>query len=505
MKYFYKTIPFTLTLFTFFSSCEPPSEQRLNILWIYVEDISPDLGCYGNELAQTPFLDQMARDGIMFTNAITPAPVCSPTRSALITGVMHTTLGLHNHHSSRTRESAIYLPDSIRTIPEILKNAGYFTFNHGKDDYNFWYRREELYEGSYRHHTLYGNSGLEIDWNSRPLPEQPFFGQIQLRGGKHIFADDFMSKLKAPMVNRSSIELPPYYPQDSIFIEEWARYLDTHQITDNEVASIFNRLHQDGVLDNTVIFFFSDHGMRGLRHKQFLYEGGLKVPFIIVDYGNNLNLSKGQVREELVSLLDISATTLYLADVPIPTYMDGKNLFDETYQGYNHIISARDRCDFTIDRIRSVRTDQFKYIRNYMTDRPALQANYRDEWESTKQFRKLYREGKLSAIQAQHISEYRPAEELYDLHQDPYEILNLADSAAYKNVLVKHRSILTNWIEKTGDLGQYPEEEGGLKFMLGIWGEQAINPEYDTLRKVHANLSGALKEKRFAPAEVIEP
>ena len=491
-------------LFTVVSGCSPSPVDRVNILWIYVEDISPDLGCYGNELVYTPFLDQMAQDGIMFTNAITPAPVCSPARSALITGVMHTTLGLHNHHSSRTIESAIYLPDSIQTIPELLRQAGYFTFNHGKDDYNFWYQRDQLYTGSYRRHPLYGNSGMDIDWTHRAHPDQPFFGQIQLRGGKHVYADDFMDKLNAPKVDRSSIKLPPYYPQDSIFIEEWAQYLDTHQITDREVESVIDRLRKDGVLENTVIFFFADHGMRGLRHKQFLYEGGLKVPFIIVDYGNHLKAPKGVVREELVALLDISATTLSLAKVPLPTYLDGKGLFDPDYQGHDYIISARDRCDFTIDRIRSVRTTRFKYIRNFMTDRPALQANYRDEWESTKHFRELYGEGKLNAIQDRHISMPRPAEELYDLQSDAHEILNLVDSMDYEDVLLTHRALLNQWIEDTGDLGQYPEEDEGLKFMLGIWGEQAINPEYDTLRQLHADLPGSLEDLRFAAAEVIE-
>ena len=124
------------------------------------------------------------------------------------------------------------LPDTILTLPEILRKEGYFTFNHGKDDYNFWYDREDLYSGSYRKHPLYGNSGVEIDWRSRAHNQQPFFGQIQLKGGKHIFARDFQQRLEPPLVDRSKINLPPYYPQDSIFVEEWAQYLDTHQITD---------------------------------------------------------------------------------------------------------------------------------------------------------------------------------------------------------------------------------------------------------------------------------
>ena len=485
------------------AGCKSSEDQKLNILWIYVEDISPDLGCYGNELAHTPFLDQMAEQGILYSNAITPAPVCSPIRSALITGVMQTTLGLHNHHSSRTESSAIYLPDSIQTIPEILKHAGYFTFNHGKDDYNFWYQREDLYSGSYRRHGLYGNSGLEVDWNDRSDPSQPFFGQIQLRGGKHIFAENFQDKLTAPKVDRSKVKLPPYYPQDSIFVEEWARYLDSHQITDSEVASIIERLRNDGVLEQTIIFFFADHGMRGLRHKQFVYDGGLKVPFMIADYGNHLK-SKGTIKNEQVNLLDISATTLSLAGVSLPDYLDGKNLLDPNYQGHEYIVSARDRCDFTIDRIRSVRSPRFKYIRNFMTDRSALQPNYRDEWASTIYFRELYQKGALSPTQAAHIKDDRPVEELYELVNDPHEVVNLADSLPFQENLLTHRNVLENWISSTNDQGQYPEGEEGLKFMLGIWGEQAVNPEYDIIRQHHPELAGSLEQRRFDPAEIIE-
>ncbi len=484
-------------------SCQEPTRRMPNILWIYVEDISPDLGCYGNDLVSTPFLDQLAQEGILYTNAISPAPVCSATRSALITGIIQTTLGLHNHHSSRTKASAIFLPDTVTTIPELLRKAGYYTFNHGKDDYNFWYQREDLYSGSYKKHPLYGNSGLAIDWTSRSREDQPFFGQIQLKGGKHIFGEGFEQKLGAPPVDRSLVKLPAYYPEDSIFIEEWASYLDTHQITDREVKEIINRLRNDGVLDNTVIFFFADHGMRGLRHKQFLYEGGLKVPFILVGYGEHQNLPKGVVQADLVNLLDISATTLSLAGVPLPEYIDGKDLLAEVYQPHDFVISARDRCDFTIDRIRSVRTQQFKYIRNFLTDRPALQPNYRDAWESTSYFRKLFDDGKLTPTQSRHVSEVRPVEELYDLQADPYEINNLADSLLFQPDLEEHRSILDKWVRLTNDQGQYPEKDEGLKFMLGIWGDQAVNPEYQQIREENHGLSGSLSEKRFESPQII--
>ncbi len=487
------------------ASCGGPApesiDQAPNILWIYVEDISPDLGCYGNELAHTPRLNELASQSRLFTNVVTPAPVCSPARSAIITGVMHTTLGLHNHHSSRTESAAIELPDSISTIPELFKAAGYFTYNHGKDDYNFDYQRDDLYWGDYTVHPLYGMSGVEVNWTDRPDPDMPFFGQIQLRGGKHVFKPEFSELIEYP-IDRSSVMLPPYYPQDSILVEEWARYLETHEVTDREVGNILDKLAADGVLNNTVVFFFADHGMRALRHKQFLYEGGLKVPFIMADFTGRW-IPESSVDTNLVSLLDISATSLSIAGIELPDYLDGKDLTAENYQPHSHLISGRDRCDFTIDRIRSVHSGEYKYIRNFLTDRPILQPNYRDEWESTIRFRELYQQGQLNDLQSRIFREPRIAEEFYHLESDPHETINLVDSAAYQDALNHHRRLLETWITATDDQGQYAEDPEGLKYMLGIWGEQAVNPEYQELREEFPDLGGSLYEKRFDKPRLI--
>ena len=472
--------------------------KKPNILWLYVEDISPDFAHDGNDLVTTPTIDELARVGVKFNNAIAPAPVCSAMRSAMMTGQMQTNLGIHNHHSSRTPESTILLPDNIKTVPEIMKQNGYFTFNSGKDDYNFSYDRFDLYSGDYKVHPLYGKSGVEIDWNDRVNAEQPFFGQIQLKGGKHIFSSKFSEKVKYP-IDRSKIQLPPYYPDDPIVIEEWARYLESLQMTDREVAGIFSRLEKDGELENTVIFFFADHGTRFLRHKQFLYDGGLKVPFITYWKGHDGKL-KPRVREEQVSMLDISATTLSLAGIDIPKYFEGEDLFSDSYQGHKYVISARDRCDFTIDRIRAVRSERFKYIRNFYPERSGMQPSYRDYWELTKVSRQLYDEGKLNEVQAKHFSPTRPKEELYDLKNDPHEIFNLADDNNFKATLLEHRQVLDDWIRDSNDQGQYPENEEALKLMLGIWGDTAINPEYDELRVKYPNLSGSqfsLKNEKF--------
>lgn len=474
------------------------SVSKPNILWIYVEDISPNLGHDGETLVHTPTLDELANAGTKFTNTIMPAPVCSALRSAMMAGVMQTTLGVHNHHSARTKEAEFYLPEHIKTVPELFKKAGYFTFNSGKDDYNFSYDRKDLYEGDYLEHPLYGKSGVPIDWNARKDKSQPFFGQIQLKGGKHIFNRKFKDKVKFP-IDRSKVTLPPYYPNNPIVVEEWARYLESLQITDRDVAGIMKRLKDDGELENTLVFFFADHGMRFLRHKQFLYEGGIKVPFIAYWKGNP-QLVTPSVRSELISGLDISATSLAIAGIDIPDYFEGKNLFSGNYKAKDYVISARDRCDFTIDRIRSVRTERFKYIRNFFPERSGMQPSYRDEWELTNVTRKLYTDGKLNEIQAKHFLPTREPEELYDLQNDPHEINNLVNDPDFNSTLIEHRNILANWIKVTDDKGQYPEREESLKLMLGIWGDTAINPEFDLLRKKYPDLSGSqyyLKNERF--------
>lgn len=476
--------------------------KKPNILWIYVEDISPHLGSDGEPLVHTPNLDALAQSGTKFTNTIMPAPVCSALRSAMMTGMMQTTLGVHNHHSARTKESAFYLPKDIKTVPELFKKAGYFTFNSGKDDYNFTYDRPDLYDGDYKEHPLYGKSGVPIDWNARKDKNQPFFGQIQLYGGKYIFNSKFKDKVKFP-IDRSKITLPPYYPNDPVVVEEWARYLETMEITDREVGDILKRLKDDGELDNTLVFFFADHGTRFLRHKQFLYEGGIKVPFIAYWKGNPQVVTAGN-RDELISGLDISATSLAVAGIDVPDYFVGENLFSGNYKAKDYVISARDRCDFTIDRIRSVRSKRFKYIRNFFPERSGMQPSYRDEWELTNVTRKLFEEGKLNEVQAKHFLPTREPEELYDLENDPYEIVNLANDPTYSSTLIEHRDVLTNWIKETDDKGQYPEREESLKLMLGIWGDMAINPEYDLLREKYPNLSGSqyyLKNERFKKVE----
>ena len=479
-------------------------KERPNILWIVLEDTNPLMGCYGETLINTPNIDYLAKNGMVFNNAIMPAPVCSPCRSSIITGIMSTSLGTHNHHSARTAESAIYLPENIKTIPEFFKEAGYFTFNNGKDDYNFTYDRKHLYEQSYRQHPLYGKSGIHLDLDSL-ASKTPFFGQIQLRGGKEIFNSTFKEQVKTP-VDRTLIQLPPYLPNHPDFIEEYANHLDAIQITDEKVGTIIQQLEKSGLLKNTVVFFFSDHGMRITRHKQFLYEGGIRVPLIIADFTKSKNIGSATTYDGLVSGIDLGPTSLALADISIPNDVEGNDLFNPLGKERTFVISTRDRCDFTIDRIRSVRTKEYKYIRNFMTDRPYTQPTYMDVdgIPFVKTMKQLNTTNELDSLQAIFYSKTRPTHEFYNLKEDPHELHNLASNSAYAAVLQKHISILENWIAETDDKGQYPEDDPNLKLMLGIWGNYAINPEYDTLRTQYDQLAGSqfgLKSSKWQMVE----
>ena len=483
---------------------ETATVKRPNILWILLEDTAPLLGAYGTSIINTPNIDSLAQQGVLYKNTFMPAPVCSPSRSSMITGVMSTTTGTHNHHSSRTKESGIMLPDSLKTIPEVFKNSGYFTFNNGKDDYNFIYNRRDLYSQEFFMHPLYGKRGKKIE-TATLRDKQPFFGQIQLYGGKEIFSSKFKERIKTP-VDRSKIELPPYLPNHPVIIEEYADHLDAIQITDERVGKIIKELRDNGLLENTIVFFFSDHGMRLTRNKQFLYDGGLHVPLIIADFTKKSpKLIPGTVNEDLISGLDLGTSSLALAGITIPNYMEGKNMFSDDFTR-EYVISTRDRCDLTIDRIRSVRSKEFKYIRNFMTDRPYTQPTYMDidGIEFVKVMHQLHADKKLNEVQDRFMSNERPAEELYDLKNDPYELNNLAANPDYKEIVKEYAGILSRWIKETDDKGQYPENEEGLKLMLGIWGKHAVNPEYEPLRKKYPNLPSSLFYLKSEKSKLID-
>ena len=450
------------------------AEKHPNILWVYLEDTNAWMSCYGDDVIETPNIDALAERGVRFDRAYMPAGVCSPTRSAVITGMYQTSIGAHEHYSSARiwRGQAMYEWEpnylGVRTIPEMFKDAGYYTFNEGKFHYNFVYNPDELYDRNGRNGFKGAKNGSE--WTGR-AEGQPFFGQIQLRGGK---------KGNAPKkVDPADVPIPPYYPDHPVYRREIAHHYDTILKMDEILGNIIDALKRDGLYENTVVFFFSDHGMLLPRHKQFLYEGGINVPMIAAGPG----LPKGKVRKDLVSGIDLGPTSLALAGLGTRDHFHGKNMFAD---GYNrdYVIAARDRCDFTIDRIRAVVTDRYKYIRNFMTDRPYLQPQYRDGRDYMTVLKKLHKEGELNEVQSHFVGDHRPAEELYDLKKDPHETNNLIHSWKREHAMAlgKLRSILHRWIIETDDKGRFPETNAALKASFQRWRDQAWSPEFNRVR-----------------------
>ncbi len=474
--------------------------ERPNILWIYVEDICPYIGSYGYPMSNTPNIDKLAANGVLFTSAYATAPVSSAARTANITGVMQTTTGTHSHHNARTVESAVFLPDGIVPIPQIMKEAGYYTYNNGKDDYNFIYDRSKLYDGNHKPHFYYTLMGDGHWRDAKRNKNQPFFGQIQLEGGKYTLPQPgrvkiYESYLKPEeRIDSMLVDLPPYYPENPVVRKEWALHFDAIKMVDYDVKRILAELEEDGLLESTIIFFISDHGSEALRNKQFLFDGGIHVPFIVSYFGNDSRIKKGLVRNDLVSGVDFAATTLALTGFPIPEYMDGKNVFDKNFKR-DYVISARDRCDFTIDRIRSVRTKEFKYIKNFHPERSYMQPQYRDRRKEFLIIKDMYEKGLLNDVQAKYWKETKPVEELYDVINDPHEINNLAANPEYNGKLAELRNILDKWITETDDKGQYPDNIEALRFMYERWGDRCVNPEFDEVKAKPRNGTPAVSIK----------
>ena len=434
-----------------------------NVLWFVVDDMSANFSCYGEQLIETPNVDRLAREGLKFTRAYATSPVCSTFRSALITGMYQTSIGAHHHRSGRGIHR-VQLPDDVEPIPVHFKRAGYFTCNGsgipgldrrtlpttaktekqlGKTDYNFDWDRD-MYDSH--------------DWAGR-AQGQPFFMQVQLHGGKLRGASESQyQKLDAQtrelfgdITSSSNVSLPPYYPNDAVFLKDWSTYLDTVRITDHHVGLVLKRLEKEGILDDTLIVFFTDHGISHARGKQFLYDEGTHIPLALRGPG----IAANSVRDDLVEHIDIAALSLAAAGIALPESMQGEDILAAEYEPHASIFAARDRCGEAADRIRSVRTNEFLYIKNFYPQRPLLMpSNYKDSKLILQRLRELKSQNKLPDLCTQLLfAPNRPAEELYRYATDPWQTENLANDPAYSSDLLRHRQLLNDWIEDSGDQG----------------------------------------------------
>jgi len=416
--------------------------ERPNILWIIAEDCCPDMGCYGNPIVKTPNIDKLASEGARFNNAFMSAPVCSPARSALMTGMYQTSIGAHHHRSHR--DDGYTLPEPVKVITEYFRAAGYYTSNcaglnwtrPGKTDFNFTMRRKP-FDGT--------------DWKDRK-PGQPFFAQVNIEESHRPFTKDHENPI-AP----DTVKVPPYYPDHPVSRQDWANYLEAIQVLDRKVGVVLQRLKDEGLYDNTIVFFFCDNGRPFPRGKGFLYDGGIRVPLIIRWPGH---IKPGIVVDDLVSAIDFAPTCLSLAGIEPPSHMQGQIFLGDKAKKREYIVAARDRIDETWERIRCIRTKDFKYIRNFMPNLPYNQSNiYRIAMHPILTLMQvLYVEGKLTPEQERLMAPNKPAEELYDLSNDPDELHNMAEDPKYRTVLEEMRNKLDTWMKETKDQGDIPED-----------------------------------------------
>ncbi len=448
-------------------SAEPAQDTpppRPNILWIVGENLKLDLGIYGAPNVHTPHLDSLARDGLRFTRVFATSPVCAPSRSAFMTGMYQTSTDTHNMRSHR--DDDFRLPAGVRPLTHWLQDAGYFTANithigerevgTGKLDLNF------VNEG-----PIYQSD----DWEEL-RHRQPFFAQINTPEVEYdIYDRQSAEKPRVKWVGEDwhpqvataeNVTPPPYYPDHEITRQEWARYLNSVSGMDVRIGWIMDRLLADGLADNTIVVFFSDNGRLEARGIHWAWDTGLHVPMIIhwpTNFEAPPQYQPGGVNEEVISLLDLTATTLWMAGIERPPLMQSRRfLGPDADPARTYAFSARDRIDETVLRIRSVRGARFHYLRNVEAQQgfPTLNR-YKEKCFLVKPLmRTLHQEGRLTGAALQ-LMQPLPYEELYDTEADPHEINNLAGSAEHQGILQQYRAALDTWIAETGDLGAWPE------------------------------------------------
>jgi len=445
------------TLLIFSCANNQPTEQnsaRPNIIWLVAEDISPVLGCYGYPLAKTPNIDQIAANGLRFDKAYATAPICAPSRSCLMSGLYATSLGTQHLRCE------IPFPDQLKTLPEYLSAAGYFTSNRNKTDYNF------DPEGRWEHW-----SGSYAPWRHRENEDQPFFSFINVGpshegsvNGDSRYLESIDGLPEENLVNPAEVEVPPYYPDNEQSREVWARYYNVLQALDKNVGVVLDSLAADGLTEETIIFFFGDHGFGLPRYKRWLYQTGLQVPLLVSvpeKFRDLIPGTPGSSTDQLVSFVDFRATALNLAGVDIPETMEGQPFLGKSLPAAReYVFGARDRADDMYEMSRAALNDRYIYIRHYMPHLPYIQSGYiySDVKFGFRTLRAAKIAGELNEEQ-QKLWETKPVEELYDLQADPQELNNIADNADYAGIKDQLKDQLEQWMVEHKDFGLLPEAE----------------------------------------------
>jgi len=428
-------------------SCTDPSSPtgryRPNILWLVSEDNGPFLGCYGDKNAITPNLDRLASEGILYENAYANAPICAPARFTIATGVYACSAGTQ-HMRSYYR-----IPPLIRFYPQYLREIGYYCTNNAKEDYNVANKPRGTWD----------ESSDKAHWKNRK-PDQPFFAVFNILASH----ERFLHKSQAETDHDPArVDLPPYHPDTPEFRHDWAQYYDCITLMDVQMGERLKELEDAGLAEDTIVFYYSDHGGVLPRSKRFLYDSGIHVPMIIrfpKKYRHLAPAEPGTRTDRLVSFVDLAPTLLSLVGIPTPAHMQGEAFLGPyATKPRDYVYGFRDREGERYDLFRMVRDKRFKYIRNFMPHLSwAQHLRYLYQMPAMRSWQKLYDEGKLTGAQKIYF-QTKPVEELYDTTVDPHEVNNLADDPAYRKTLETMRKVCQEWMFEVYDSGLLPEEE----------------------------------------------
>ena len=452
-----------------FIQAQEKTKKPLNIIWISCEDIGPILSAYGNETINTPNIDRIAAEGVKYTNAYSTVGVCAPSRFSIITGMYPARLGAHNmrtgnHNNFKSPEDVshkldkgildkfgknvpeyeVVTPTYVKLLPEYLRAENYYCVNDNKCDYQFnapfttW---DDVFGGGSYKNAPKGSPFFYV---------KNFYTTHESR--------IWLRKDKPMTVNPSKVPIPDYYPDIPVVRRDIARKYSNIEALDKEVGQLLNQLETDGVLDNSIIFFWSDHGGNLLRQKRAVGNSGLHVP-LLIRYPNGFRA--GEVDDRLVSLMDLGPTVMSLLGIAPPEHLDGKAFAGEYEQAPRKLIfGSADRFDESTDMQRSVLDGRFVYIKNFMPDLPLIYRNkYREQIPMNAKLIELNHQKKLTGDAAYIFMNTKPQEEFYDLQNDPYEVHNLAGDPKYSKKIKAYRQALKDWQLEIGDKGFIPEHD----------------------------------------------
>ncbi len=466
----------------FFISCKSDNHlsHRPNIVWLVAEDLGPYIPPFGDSTIETPNLSRLANEGVRYNNVYSVSGVCSPSRAAIVTGMYPSSIGAHHMRTLSQQPTArkkgiidyeVVPPLEVKMVSQILRENGYYCSNNQKEDYQF-----------YKSITAWDESSIYAHWRNRPNNTKffsifnfgvthesnlwdPWYRQYDLNpfppDRSNIKWWEQFQGIKKPFYIPSgiNIKIPPYLPDNEVVREDLNRMYSNIVELDNKIGLILKQLENDGLLEKTIIVFYTDHGGPLPRQKRLLYDSGIKVPMII-RYPNKERA--GQIDNRLISFVDFAPTLLSMLNIQPPKYHQGiafEGKF-KSEKNRTYIHAAADRFDEHYDMIRAVKDKQFKYLKNFHPDRPYyLPLEYREKMKSMQELVRMNNEGKLDVFQSQWFRKEKPVEELFDTYNDPHELHNLVGNSDFEFKLIELRKECERWMQKTKDKGFIPESE----------------------------------------------